>query len=444
MSLRKELRELGRLALPVVLGQTGLMMMGVVDTMVVGRVSPQALAAVALGNLFSWSTLIFAMGILHSLDSLVSQAHGAGMERTARHYVVRGLVVAVGLTFLCGGLSLYGGDILVWAGQEPALAATAQQYLDAIIPSIPAHLAFVVFRQATQARGKPGPVVMAVIVGNVANLVFDIALVYGKWGMPALGPVGSAWATTGCRYLMLLVLVLLTRKEALPLDDLDGVWERAAFWKIFKIGVPIGVQFGLEVWVFSISSLLIGQFGAVSLSGHQIALNLASLSFMVPLGIGAAAAARVGNAIGAGDGERARLAAKAALLLGGGVMVVSAAAFVLFPTALATLYTGHGEVIAVAATLLPLAAIFQIFDGTQAVAFGVLRGAADTRIPTAIYIVGFWIVGLPTGYVSAFRLGYQTAGIWYGFIAGLAAVAVLAALRVAWRFRPGVELKRIV
>ncbi len=439
-----ELRALSRLALPVVAGQTGLMMMGVVDTMVVGRLGPQALAAVALGNLFSWSTLIFAMGVLHCLDALVSQAHGAGLDRTARLYVARGLLLAFGLSLLCGGASLFGGRLLVAAGQEAELAAVAQQYLNAILPGIPAHLGFVVLRQATQARGKPAPVVVAVLVGNVANLVLDIGLVYGKWGLPALGPVGSGWATTGCRYLMLVPLVVLTGKQAFPTEKLDGLWDRAAFAQMAKIGVPIGVQFALEVWVFSISSLFVGRFGPVALSGHQIALNLASLSFMVPLGIGAAAAARVGHAIGAGNSDGAKRAAQAALALGAGIMLLAAALFVALPGPLARLYTDAEEVIAVATLLLPIAALFQIFDGTQAVAFGVLRGAADTRIPTVIYIVGFWGVGLPTGYLSAFRFGLGPAGVWYGFIAGLAAVALLATLRVLRRFRAGAELLAIV
>ena len=194
MSFRRELRELTRLALPVVLGQTGLMLMGVVDTMVVGHLSAEALAAVALGNLFSWATLIFAMGVLHALDTLVSQAHGAGFHQTAQRYVVRGLVVAAVLSVLCEVLSLFGEDLLIFSGQDRALARDAQRWLNAILPSIPAHLAFVVFRQATQARGRSGPVVIAVVVGNVANLVLDLGLVYGKWGLPAMGLVGSAWA----------------------------------------------------------------------------------------------------------------------------------------------------------------------------------------------------------------------------------------------------------
>lgn len=444
MSFRRELRELTRLALPVVLGQTGLMLMGVVDTMVVGHLSAEALAAVALGNLFSWATLIFAMGVLHALDTLVSQAHGAGFHQTAQRYVVRGLVVAAVLSVLCAVLSLFGEELLIFSGQDRTLARDAQRWLNAILPSIPAHLAFVVFRQATQARGRPGPVVVAVVVGNVANLVLDLGLVYGKWGLPAMGLVGSAWATSLCRYLMLFVLVAMTREAALPRGNFDGIWKRSAFKKLLVIGVPIGVQYALEVWVFAISSLLIGRLGAIALSGHQIALNLASLTFMVPLGIGAAAAARVGNAIGASDPDGARRAAKAALLLGAGVMVASASLFVLVPGPLARLYTDDPGVLRVAVMLLPIAALFQIFDGTQAVAFGALRGAADTRVPTAIYIIGFWFVGLPTGYLSAFRFGHGASGIWYGFIAGLGSVALLAAWRVAWRFRKSSTLTRIV
>jgi MATE family multidrug resistance protein len=208
---------------------------------------------------------------------------------------------------------------------------------------------------------------------------------------------------------------------------------------MLRIGLPIAVHNTLELGIFALAALLIGRIGVDDLGGHQIAINLASLSFMVPLGISGAASTRVGNAIGRGDLPAARRSAAACLLLGGGAMLGFALLFAAFPEPLGRLYTRDPGVLAVVVALLPIAAMFQVFDGLQVVSAGVLRGAADTTFPAAMALLGYWALALPVGWYLAFRAGLGARGLWWGFVVGLTAVAILLLLRIASRFRAPVD-----
>lgn len=439
VSVAGELRALAALAFPVVLVQVGLIAMGVVDTMMVGHLGTGPLAEVALGNVVQWGVLVFGQGVLMALDPLVTQAHGAGDRQAVARSFQRGLLLAALLAPLFM-LALWRTEPLLLLLRQPAeLVPTAAAYARTVAPSVPAFFAFVVVRQTLQGMGIVRPVVVAVIVGNLANVVGNYALVYGHLGAPALGVVGSAWSTTASRYLMTAALAV----AALP--SLRAVWQRPsrelgsgrALAQMLGLGLPIGLQIGLESWVFVTAALLVGQMGAVAMASHQIAINLASLSFMVPLGIGAAAATRVGNAIGRSDAAGARRSARVALGAGATVMLVSAMLFGLAPRLLARAYTDDAATIEAAALLLPIAALFQIFDGTQAVGCGILRGSGDTRVAAAINVVGYWVLGLPCGMALAFRAGMGTRGLWWGLTLGLMVVAVLLALRVLRRFDGG-------
>ena len=432
-----ELRDLLRLALPMVVAQVGMMMLGVVDTVMVGHLSEQALAAVALGGTYSWAAMILGMGVLHGLDPLVSQAHGARDLDAISLALQRGLVLSLVVSIPYVILFEASAPILVALRQPPEVVAIAAPYLESLAPSVPAFFAFVALRQTLQARGVVRPVLIAVVVGNLANYAGNLVLIYGRLGLPALGVVGSGWSTTICRYLMLAVVAWLGA------PSLADVWRRPSrrlrelspYLRMLVIGLPIGVQIGLEMWVFTAAALLIGSMGALQMSGHQIAINLASLSFMVPLGIGAAAATRVGNAIGRNDAPGARRAALVSVLLGASVMTVAAISFWLLPAELARIYSPDPRVVAAASELLPIAALFQVFDGTQAVGCGILRGAADTRSAAYINFVGYWVLGLPLGYTLAFHGGLGPRGLWWGLTLGLAVVATLVVLRILTRFR---------
>lgn len=431
-----DLREMLRLAVPVVVVQVGLVAMGTVDTMVVGRVSADALAAVALGNLYFFSLCAFGMGALLAIDPVVAQAVGAGDEAAVPAAVRTGLFLSVVLAVPTALLLLPGEWALGLLRQPAEVIPTAAAYARVCAPGVPAFFAFFVLRQTLQARGRLRPVVVAILVTNLVNFLLDWVLVFGVPGaIPPLGAVGSAWASTACRFLLAAWLAVALVREV-------PVWPRGVAplaWRpvlaLLRLGAPIGAQFQLEFAAFGVIALFMGLLGTVEMAAHQVALNLASLTFMVPLGVSAAAAVKVGHAIGAGDQARALRAAAAALACGGGFMVASALAMLSFPRGLAAAYTDSVEVVSLAAVLIPIAGFFQVFDGVQVVSTGVLRGAADTRAPMVINILGFWLLGIPTSLLLGFRLGWGPAGLWWGLVVGLAAVALLLLARVGWRLR---------
>jgi MATE family multidrug resistance protein len=435
--LQEELGAVVRLALPVVAVQLGLMFMGVVDTMMLGRVSAAALAAGALGNSLSFSLLIGAVGILMAIDPLVSQAHGAEDRAAIGAHLERGLVLALVLAVPLSLLLWNVKTVLSHLGQPPALVAGATAFVRGIVPGVVPFLVFIVLRQMLQAMGIVRPAVVAMLVGNLVNFAGDYVLIFGHFGAPALGVAGSAYATAIGRWIMLATLILSARKALAPY--FQGFTRHAFAWRAhgqhLQLGVPIGVHDSLELWVFATVALLMGRLGVHELAGHQIALNLAALSYMVPAGVAAAASTRVGNAIGRGDMPGARRAAAVCLVLGAGVMGLFGLLFALAPRLLAGLYSEDPRVLAMAATLLPVAGAFQVFDGVQVVGAGALRGAADTRFAAVVALVGYWVLGLPLGAYLAFRLGQGPRGLWWGLTLGLAFVAILLLARIVRRFR---------
>ncbi len=429
------------LAGPVVAVQVGLMAMGVVDTMVVGRVSAEALASVALGNLTVLSVAAFGMGLLMAMDPLVAQAHGAGDTTAVRRSVQRGLILAAMISIPSGLVLLPGEWVLTRLNQPPEIIPVAAGYARIAIGALPAFFAFVVLRQTLQAMERMRPIVVTIVVANVFNLIADGALVFGWGPFPAMGALGSAWATTAGRWLLLVSLAVAARRELLPLVH---PFKRESFlagplWKIVLLGAPIGLQIQLEFAAFGVVALLMGGFGAVPMAAHQVAINLASLTFMVPLGVGAAAAVRVGQAVGAGNLEGVRRAAVAALICGVGFMALTGGLFLGAPDLLAEAYTSVPEVLALAVILIPIAGFFQIFDGIQVVSAGILRGMGDTRAPVVVNILGFWCLGMPVSLVLAFRLGLGPPGLWWGLVVGLGSVALFLLFRIARQVRRGLE-----
>ncbi|MEA2691078.1 MAG: multidrug resistance protein family, partial [Acidobacteriota bacterium] len=437
IGLGVELSAVVRLALPVVAVQLGLMLMGVVDAMMLGRVSAQALAAGALGDSLSFSLLVGAMGILMAIDPLVSQAHGAEDREAIAAHLERGLVLALALAVPLSLLLWNARTFLSRLGEPAALVLGGTAFIRGSVPGVVPFLLFVVLRQTLQAMGIVRPAVVAMLVGNLVNFVGDYVLIFGHFGAPALGVAGSAYATSIGRWIMLMVLAFSSRKVLAPY--FRGFTRQAFAWRAhghhLQLGVPIGVHNSLELSVFAAVALLMGRLGVHELAGHQIALNLAAISYMVPAGVSAAASTRVGNAIGREDMPGARRAAVVCLLLGAGVMSLSGLLFALAPRFLAGLYSPDPGVLAMGAALIPVAAAFQVFDGVQVVGAGVLRGAADTRFAAIVALVGYWVLGLPLGAVFAFRFGHGPRGLWWGLTLGLAIVAVLLLARIVRRFR---------
>jgi MATE family multidrug resistance protein len=426
-----------RLAMPIVLAQVGLMSMGVVDTVMVGRVSAAALAAVALGNLYLYTVSTAAAGTPLVLDPIISQAAGARDAHRIALGVQRGLVLAMLLTAPTA-LALWPVRLVFTLfRQPPELIDLAASYVRISIVGLLPFLGFVVLRQSLQALHRVRALVIVVVAGNLMNAGLNWALVYGHLGAPPMGVSGSAWATVASRWTMMALLFAggwpVLRGALRP-------WRREAFQpaalgRMLRLGWTIGLQQVLEFGVFAAIGLLMGVLGTPEMAAHEIALNLASLTFMVPLGLGAAAAVRVGRAVGEGDRAAARERARTALVCGVGFMSCTAVVMLAVPGLIAAAYTNQPVVASIAASLIPIAGMFQLFDGIQAVSAGVLRGLGDTRAPFVVNLAGFWLCGFPVSVVLAFHTPLRALGLWWGLAAGLAVVATLLVLRVRSRLR---------
>jgi MATE family multidrug resistance protein len=435
-NVRDEAVRLGRLAFPVVIAYLGTIAMGTVDAMMVGRLGAGALAAVTLANTWNFAVVIIALGASRALDPVVAQAHGAGDRRMVGAGLSLGFSMAALLAIPVIALYAFAEPALDLLGQPRELLVPAGAYCRALIWGVPGLLAFAVCRQFAQALGVMRPGTIAVLLANVVNAGLNWVLIYGKLGAPALGALGSGYATAAAQWFMFGALLYFGR------ESFRGHWlgwgarlSWLALGRVLGIGLALGLQVGIEVWAFHAAGLMIGRLGAVPLAAHAIAMNLATVSFMVPNALAAASATRVGHLFGAGF--RWERTASVALGLAAGFMLLPSAAFVLVPAVFAGLYSPDSTVIALAATLLPLAGAFQIFDGIQVVAFGVLRGVGDVHVPSVANLVGYWLVGLPAGWFLGFRAGWGARGIWAGLAAALASVAVLLALRIAYVSRTG-------
>ncbi len=435
--------ELIRLAIPVVVVQVGLMFMGVVDTLMVGRLSPADLAAVALGNLYFFVLAVFGMGVLLSLDPVVSQAVGAEDREAVARGIQRGVLLAVVLAFGVAVFFVPARPVLTLLRQPDDVVPLAAGYAHASIVGLFPFLGFIVFRQTLQAMGRLRAIVLAVIVANLINVFLNWLLVFGNLGVPRMGAVGTGWASSLSRWSLLFLLLLLAWRTLGPLlrPFRPEVRELAPLRSMVRLGAPIGMQLSLEYGAFAFTGLLVGLMGTVPMASHQIAINLASLTFMVPLGVGQATAVLVGRSVGRGDSDGARRAASAGLLLGGAFMAASAIVFLTVPAGLARLYTPDPTVLLLAGSLIPIAGIFQVSDGLQVVAAGVLRGVGDTRVPAIVNVLGFWILGIPVGLFLGFRRDMGAAGLWWGLVVGLGVVALILVLRVGSRLAG--ELARV-
>jgi multidrug resistance protein, MATE family len=443
---RAELTAMTRLAMPIVLAQVGLMSMGVVDTIMVGRVSAAALAAVALGNLYFYTVSTAAAGTLLVLDPIISQAAGARDGQRIALGVQRGLVLALLLAVPTALLLWPVRVVLALFRQPPELIDLAESYVRISIVGLLPFLGFVVLRQTLQALHRVRALVLVVVTGNLVNAGLNWVLVYGHLGARPMEVSGSAWATAVARWAMTLLLFAggwrVLRAAVLP-------WRREAFQRaslalMLRLGWTIGLQQVLEFGVFAAIGLLMGVLGTPEMAAHEIALTLASLTFMVPLGFGAAAAVRVGRAVGEGNRAAAGERARTALVCGVGFMLCTAVIMLVFPGAIAAAYTNQPVVATIAASLIPIAGMFQLFDGIQAVSAGVLRGLGDTRAPFVVNLAGFWLCGFPVSVALAFHTPLRALGLWWGLAAGLAVVASLLLLRVRSRLRgPLVQVEHV-
>lgn len=441
---RPEFRRLFQLAVPVVVAQLGLMLMGVVDTMMVGHLSAQALASVAIGNLYFFTVSVIGMGTLMALDPIISQAVGAGDEPGIARGLQRGIILAGILTVPTALVLWFAEPAFRWMKQPDELVPQAALFVQVIVPGVLPFYLFIVFRQTLQAVGRIAPIVWVTLAANFLNAGLNWVLIYGHLGMPRLEVAGSALATTISRFALAVALLAAGWRQLGPrlLPWRAESNDRPALTRMLRLGLPIGAQMFFEYGIFALVGILMGLIGTLAVAGHQIALNLASVVFMVPQGVGAAAAVLVGQAVGAADLPRARRAALGAILIGGGFMTATGALFIFAPHWLAEFYSPDQSVLAVAAPLVVLGGLFAIFDGLQAVCIGVLRGIGDTRAPVILSLVGYWAIGLPVSLLLGFRLALGPAGLWWGLVLGLAVTAAVLLYRVRERLQR--DLRRVV
>ena len=428
--IKSELRPMLRIAIPVVLAELGWMFMGVVDTMMVGPLGPEAIAAVGVGNSMHMAFTIFGMGLLLGLDTLVSQSFGARQVAACHLWLAHGVVLALLLT----PLIMIGCGLLYFSipslGFHSQVRPLLERYFAVIIWTTPFLLFYAAFRRYLQGIHAVTPVMVALVSANVVNAVFNWILIYGHVGFPALGVAGSAWATLIARFYMAAVLLIaIVLHDRWRRSDLAAMAiRRTALKRLIALGFPAAWTVALEVGVFAAATMLSGMLTPVAAASHQIALYIAAVSFMIPLGLSSAGAVRVGHAVGALEPRRAAAAGWTAIFLGVAFTTTAAILFLIAPRALIGLFSRQENVLVLGSTLLFVAAVFQLFDGLQGVATGVLRGLGDTRTPMITNLAAHWLFGLPVGYNLCFNFGWGVIGLWIGLSTGL----IIAGVVLVW------------
>jgi len=432
-ALRTELRQLLRLAAPLAAAQAGTQVMTLVDLAVVGRLGARELAAAGLGNTIFFTISVIGMGIVFGIDPLISQAFGSDDPMRARHVLWQGVWLSLGATVVLSiPLALLPFALPHFGMQPDLLRPTAIFVLVRSLGLAPL-LLFLVARAYLQAQGVTRPMVVAMLAGNVFNLVSDLVLVFGFGPIPPMGVAGAALSTSLGSLLQLGVVAWWLRAPVHAPTQAQAYAKRRPHWpeirRAIRVGLPIGLQMGLEIGIFTFVGVLAGHLGTLDLAAHQLVLSLASLTYTIALGIANAAAVRVGLAVGARDRAATRTAGFAALLGAGSWMTCGALLLSVFPRQVARLVTDKPDVIAVAVPLLFVAAIFQLSDGIQVVAAGALRGAGDTHFAFIANLVAYWLIGLPIALYLGFSRQMGVLGLWWGLCAGLAVAATLLFLR---------------
>lgn len=427
-----ELRDLLRLAAPIIVSQLGQIGMNTADTIMVGPLGATPLAAAGLGSAIHSFLFTVCMGVIVGMAPLVSQAFGAGDRLQCRRTLVQGLWLSLLLAVPVVLLHLVGHELSLMLGQSPDVARETGRYLRAIAASVPAIFLYMAYRQFLEGMSIAKPAMVFTFIGLALNILFNRLLIYGVGDtIPAMGLVGSGWATTIVRWSMFLGLAgyVGLRSDLHPFRGIAKRLDAALLGRIATIGAPVGMQFGLEVGLFALAAIMMGWIGPLQLAAHQVTINIAATTFMVALGVSLAGSIHVGQHIGAGQVAPMRRAVLATYTLAVGFMGICALLFVGMGESLVRLYTSDADIIALGTRLLMVAALFQVFDGAQVAGVSVLRGAADTRTPMVIAGLGYWGVGMPIGYLLGFRSDIGPVGVWIGLSAGLAVVAVLLAFR---------------
>lgn len=442
--LRRELRDTLILAAPIVLNQVGHMTMGVVDTMVAGRISTAALAGLGLAANFFWTFISICLGCLFALDTFFSQSLGARDEVSLARYLGQSWWSSGFLAVLSAlGVAVGTGIYILLTSPTPEREAFLT-YIYVVGWSIPSVFVFFVLQRYWQARHRVLPFTLIIVGGNVLNLVASLGLALGLWGLPRLEVQGLAWATVISRYVMLIPAIAFTVWSLKPQRLSLPRFEWRAQRDIFSLGVPAAGHTALEIGAFTIATFVVGALGAIPLAAHNVCLIMAAFTFMFPYGFSQAAAVRVGHFIGAGEPERARLAGWLCIVVSVTVMSGFALVYWLLPEPLMTFFTHDPEVIELGARILAIVGLFQIADGLQVSTTGALRGAGNTHAAMIANLIGHYPVGLALGLVLCFALDWGVLGVWIGLAAGLITVGLLVVRAWTGLTREPARLKAVL
>lgn len=437
---KSHFQETLALGLPLIGAQLAQHGIHVTDVVIIGRLGTNQLAAMVLAAQFYFTIFIFGSGFAAAVVPLAAHAFAQGDIQQVRRAVRMGLWVIIGFSAIAMPAILNAEAVLLFAGQDPHVARLAADYLQIAGWGVFPGLAFMVLRAFLSAVGKAGFILYVTIIILAVNAFFAYGLVLGHFGMPALGMMGASIVALGVNILgtLLTIWYIMALPQLRRYEIFVRFWrpDWKVFGEVFSLGLPISLTILAEVSLFTVASLLMGWIGTAELAAHGIALQCASIAFMIPLGLAQAATVRVGIAAGAGDREGLIRASWVVVAISVGASVIGGLLFAVFPAFFASLFLDRSNedaaaVLGIATTFVVVAGVFQLVDGLQAIGAGLLRGIKDTQIPMLLAIVSYWLIGFALAYVLAFPLGFGGIGVWLGFVFGLLAASILLLGRFA-------------
>ena len=431
--LKTEVKQTIIFSLPIIVGQLGQMLMSVVDNFMVGKIGAEALAASSIANALFTLIMVLGFGLSMAVTPITAISYGAGKEKECGEVLRQGLIINVGCGVLLCIITIAASEFIQYMNQPTEIVGPASLYMKVLGLSMIPLMVFQSYRQFAEGVSYLKPAMIITLFANLINVMANWVFIFGNLGAPELGLTGAGIATISSRTFMAVALVLVVVQSS-KLKRFDPTLnyrkiDFAMIRRLLSIGIPAGFQYFFEVSAFAASSVMIGWIGTTELAAHQIAGNLAQISFMVAMGISAAGTIRVSNALGRKDVRGTRNAGFSATLLCTVFMATAGLIFIAFRFFLPSLYISDEAVINLSASLLIIVAFFQVSDGTQTVGIGILRGLTDMKIPTLITITAHWFIGLPCGYILGFTLNMGIFGIWYGLLISLTASAVLMMIR---------------
>ncbi|MDE1168633.1 MAG: NorM family multidrug efflux MATE transporter [Pseudomonas sp.] len=441
---RIELSALLRLAGPLIASQLAHMLMVLTDTLMMAKISPQALAGGGLGAASYSFVSIFCLGVMAAVGTLVAIRQGAGDKVGAARLTQAGLWLAWIMALIAAVLLWNLSPILLTLGQTPENVANAAQFLLLLPLALPGYLSFMALRGFTSAIGRTTPIMVISLGGTVANYALNYTFIHGLFGVPKMGLVGIGLVTAIVANCMCLVLMLYIRRHPAyaPYPIRKGLLRpsSAALRELWRLGLPIGGTYAVEVGLFAFAALCMGTMGSTQLAAHQIALQIVSAAFMIPAGISYAVTMRIGKHYGGGNLLAARLAGRVGIGFGAVAMLAFAMLFWLAPNALVGLFLDQADpafhdVIQLAVSLLAIAAWFELFDGVQTIAMGAIRGFKDAKTTFLVGLGCYWLIGAPAAWLLAFTFGGGAVGVWWGLALGLLCAAVSLTLAFEWRVK---------